>query len=57
MVKKEPMPLPVTSLKKKDVEAFFGAKHSESMHVSWADVSTSDLEKPTFLGKMPHFLV
>lgn len=54
---KESKPLPVTSLKKKDVETLFGTKHSKTMDVSWADVSTSDFEKPKLLGKMSHPLM
>ena len=55
--KKEPKSLSVTSLKRKDVEAFFGTKPSESQDTSWCDTSTSDFQKPIFLGKVSRPLV
>lgn len=54
---KEPKPIPATSLKKKDVQELFGTEHSKTMDVSWADVSTSDFQKPKLLGKMLHPLM
>lgn len=54
---KEPKLLSITSLKKKDIETLFGTKHFKIMDVSWADISTSDFEKPKLLGKISHSLM
>lgn len=54
---KEPKLLPITSLKKKDIETLFSTKHSKKMDISWADVSASDFKKPKLLGKMSHSLM